>query len=176
MVDRLSRPSVDTRALAPEAEGTSPSAGELAGSAGGGAGRTCAALLWRDAPHGEAVNAAIELALGWRVAGVHRTFGRTRFGLHVDREVVVPELFREIIEETAVDVDGDGIRAAISDGDAAAGLMRDYQAAASANILGSPSWVLNEGRQKLYGNIGYHVLNANVEGLFEGHTTDASWC
>ena len=74
------------------------------------------------------------------------------------------------------DVDADKIRALVSDGDAAAVLMRDYQAAAAGKIAGSPSWVLNEGRQKLYGNIGYHVLNANVEGLFEGHTTDASWC
>ena len=74
------------------------------------------------------------------------------------------------------DVDADKIRALVSDGDAAASLMQDYQSAAAANIAGSPSWVLNDGRQKLYGNIGYHVLNANVEGLFEGHTTDASWC
>ena len=77
---------------------------------------------------------------------------------------------------TENDVDADKIRAAVSDGDAAARLMQDYQSAAAANIAGSPSWVLNDGRQKLYGNIGYHVLNANVEGLFEGQTTDASWC
>lgn len=73
-------------------------------------------------------------------------------------------------------LDADRIRASISDGDAAAALMNDYQSAAADNIAGSPSWVLNEGRQKLYGNVGYHVLNANVEGLFAGHTTDASWC
>lgn len=73
-------------------------------------------------------------------------------------------------------LDAAGIRAAIGDGHAAAGLMNDYQKAAASKIAGSPSWVLNEGRQKLYGNIGYRVLNANVEGLFAGHTTDASWC
>jgi predicted DsbA family dithiol-disulfide isomerase len=80
----------------------------------------------------------------------------------------------EIVTEG--DLDADRIRASISDGDAAAALMHDYQSAAAGNIAGSPSWVLNEGRQKLYGNVGYHVLNANVEGLFAGHTTDASWC
>ena len=105
----------------------------------------------------------------------NRLAAHIRHAFFVDaRDIGDLAVLFEIVAEN--DVDGDGIRATISDGDAAAGLMRDYQAAASANILGSPSWVLNEGRQKLYGNIGYHVLNANVEGLFEGHTTDASWC
>jgi len=100
---------------------------------------------------------------------------KIRHAFFVDaRDVGDLAVLFEIASEN--DVDSDRIRAAISDGDAAALLMRDYQAAASANIAGSPSWVLNEGRQKLYGNIGYHVLNANVEGLFEGHTSDASWC
>ena len=80
----------------------------------------------------------------------------------------------EIVKDAGLD--SDGIRQALNDGRAAAALMNDYQRAVASNITGSPSWVLNEGRQTLYGNVGYHVLNANVEGLLAGHSTDASWC
>ena len=73
-------------------------------------------------------------------------------------------------------LDSNDIRAAINDGSAAAELMNNYEQAKAGNIAGSPSWVLNDGRQKLYGNVGFHVLNANVEGLFEHHAGDASWC
>lgn len=90
------------------------------------------------------------------------------------RDVGDMAVLLEVVQDS--DQDADGMREAIADGRAAARLMSDYQGAASASIAGSPSWVLNEGRQKLYGNVGYHVLNANVEGLFAGHTTDASWC
>ncbi len=34
-------------------------------------------------------------------------------------------------------------------------------------IEGSPSFVLNEGRQKLYGNIGYQVIAANIRALLD---------
>ncbi|MCU7837268.1 MAG: DsbA family protein [gamma proteobacterium symbiont of Taylorina sp.] len=34
-------------------------------------------------------------------------------------------------------------------------------------IEGSPSFVLNEGRQKLYGNIGYNVIAANIRVLLD---------
>jgi hypothetical protein len=44
-------------------------------------------------------------------------------------------------------------------------------------IEGSPSLVLNEGRQKLYGNVGFRVIEANVQGLLHAAgPEDASWC
>ena len=73
-------------------------------------------------------------------------------------------------------VDESAVRNAINNGRAAAGLMQDYQRATADNIAGSPTWILNQGRQKLYGNVGFHVLNANVEGMLAGNSTDASWC
>lgn len=98
-----------------------------------------------------------------------------RHAFFVDaRDIGDVAVLLEVANENGLDADGIG--EAVGDGSAAAGLMRDYQSATAGNITGSPSWVLNEGRQKLYGNIGYHVLNANVEGLFAGHTADASWC
>lgn len=70
----------------------------------------------------------------------------------------------------------DQIRASISDGSATAALMNDYQSAQSLNIKGSPSWVMNNGRQTLYGNVGYKVLHANVESFLNHSEGEASWC
>jgi hypothetical protein len=37
--------------------------------------------------------------------------------------------------------------------------------------------VLNQGRQKLYGNIGFWLIEANVQGLMRTPgSDDASWC
>ena len=54
--------------------------------------------------------------------------------------------------------------------------MRDYQLAQAHGIKGSPSWVLDGGRQILYGNVGYRVIEANVIELLETGEKQASWC
>ena len=119
-----------------------------------------------------AVTGALSLK---NITSIAKLAAQIRHAFFVDaRDIGDLAVLFEVAAEN--DVDADKIRALVSDGDAAPRLMQDYQSAAAANIAGSPSWVLNDGRQKLYGNIGYHVLNANVEGLFEGQTTDASWC
>ncbi len=65
----------------------------------------------------------------------------------------------------------------IHDGTAFAGLAADYQDADKMRIEGSPSLVLNDGRQKLYGNVGFRVIEANVQGLIHApDPEDASWC
>ena len=68
------------------------------------------------------------------------------------------------------------IKESLDDGTASAALMSDYLLASEQGISGSPSWVMNGGRQKLYGNVGYHVLHANVEGLLNNYGDEASWC
>jgi predicted DsbA family dithiol-disulfide isomerase len=65
---------------------------------------------------------------------------------------------------------------ALESGAAAASLMSDYQKAQENNIKGSPSWVLDGGRQVLYGNVGYRVLHANIDELLRTPTGEASWC
>ena len=58
-----------------------------------------------------------------------------------------------------------------------AALCADYQDADKMRIEGSPSLVLNDGRQKLYGNVGFHVIEANVQELLRAQRADeASWC
>ena len=40
-------------------------------------------------------------------------------------------------------------------------LAADYQDADKMRIEGSPSFVLNDGRQKLYGNVGFRLIDAS---------------
>ncbi|MCU7938197.1 MAG: DsbA family protein [gamma proteobacterium symbiont of Bathyaustriella thionipta] len=42
-------------------------------------------------------------------------------------------------------------------------------------IEGCPSFVLNEGRQKLYGNIGYQIIEANIKVLLEKPENKPAW-
>lgn len=74
-------------------------------------------------------------------------------------------------------VDMEAIEKRIHDGTAFAGLAKDYQEAEKMGIEGSPSFVLNEGRQKLYGNVGFRIIDANIEELLRAPASDqASWC
>ena len=81
----------------------------------------------------------------------------------------------EIAKAQGVDIVA--IEQCIHDGDAFARLAADYQDADKMRIEGSPSFVLNEGRQKLYGNIGFRLIEANIQELLRAPRTDeASWC
>lgn len=74
-------------------------------------------------------------------------------------------------------VDLSDIQQCIHDGTAFARLAADYQDADKLRIEGSPTFVLNEGRQKLYGNVGFRMIEANIAELLRDHTdTEASWC
>jgi predicted DsbA family dithiol-disulfide isomerase len=74
-------------------------------------------------------------------------------------------------------LDSARVEALIHDGSAFAALASDYYDAETMGIQGSPSFVLNEGRQKLYGNVGFRVIDANIRELLRAPTADqASWC
>ena len=73
-------------------------------------------------------------------------------------------------------LDGDRLTAPLNDGSAMAALFSDYAACDALGVRGSPSWVMNEGRQVLYGNLGYRILHANVEELLRHPEQEASWC
>jgi predicted DsbA family dithiol-disulfide isomerase len=76
----------------------------------------------------------------------------------------------------ANNIDVDPVKALITDGQALAALMCDYQKASQYQIKGSPCFVMNEGRQILFGNVGYRVLRINIEEILNKVETDASWC
>jgi predicted DsbA family dithiol-disulfide isomerase len=73
-------------------------------------------------------------------------------------------------------LDTDALQGSLMDGRAMAALSSDQQSARELGIKGSPTWVLNEGRQILYGNVGYRILNANIEELLKRPAAEASWC
>lgn len=65
----------------------------------------------------------------------------------------------------------------IRSSEAVAQLAVDYNMSQKHGIEGSPTFVMNDGRQKLFGNVGYRLLEANVQELLRGTSQDeASWC
>lgn len=68
------------------------------------------------------------------------------------------------------------VEARLDDGRAHATLARDLDSARDQGIQTSPSLVFNEGRQRLAGNVGYRILEANVRELLERPEDQSSWC
>jgi len=65
----------------------------------------------------------------------------------------------------------------IDSGRAFAALHMDDEARNNYKVPGSPTLVLNEGRQLLYGNVGYRIIDANVRELLRNPDHgEASWC
>ncbi|MEP5569792.1 MAG: DsbA family protein [Halioglobus sp.] len=70
----------------------------------------------------------------------------------------------------------ESLQRSLSDGSAMAALSTDQRKATELGVRGSPTWILNNGRQVLYGNVGYRILNANIEELLSQPGEEASWC
>ncbi len=84
------------------------------------------------------------------------------------------EILFVIIEEAGLD--SRQVNKAIVDGSAIAALMHNYQQAKALSLKGSPSYIIDNGRQTLYGNVGYRVLLANIEEQLKQPKSEASWC
>lgn len=68
------------------------------------------------------------------------------------------------------------IEAKLKSGEAMAEACRDIELRDKHQVEGSPTYYLNQGRQKLYGNVGYRVISANLRELLEQPGHQASWC
>jgi len=68
------------------------------------------------------------------------------------------------------------IQEVVDDGRATGALMADYQQAKAQCLKGSPTYIIDNGRQILYGNVGYRVLLANIEEQLKAPLNEASWC
>ena len=79
-----------------------------------------------------------------------------------------------IVEDAGLD--SMQVNKAILDGSAMASLMQNYQQAKALSLKGSPSYIIDNGRQTLYGNVGYRVLLANIEEQLNKPESEASWC
>lgn len=68
------------------------------------------------------------------------------------------------------------IRRQLDTGAAHAALCADFDAKEKYLVEGSPTFLLHEGRQKLYGNVGYRVIEASIQELLADPGERASWC
>jgi predicted DsbA family dithiol-disulfide isomerase len=75
-----------------------------------------------------------------------------------------------------IGLDGKAILDRIVDGTAYAVLCQDMLTARDSNIRISPTYVLNNDRQLLTGNVGYRIIEANVKELLEHPQKQQSWC
>lgn len=80
----------------------------------------------------------------------------------------------EVVTEQGLDYAE--INDCLQNGRAMAALMGDYQKARQQSLKGSPSYIIDNGRQTLYGNVGYRVLHANIEEQLKNPESEASWC
>jgi predicted DsbA family dithiol-disulfide isomerase len=91
------------------------------------------------------------------------------------RDIARWEVQREAGEQAGVDIRRAETR--MQDGSAFAALASDYQDAEAMRVQGSPSFVFNAGRQTLYGNVGFRIIEANIQELLREPQADhASWC
>lgn len=64
----------------------------------------------------------------------------------------------------------------LADGRAHAALSTDLDSMRSLDIRASPTLLFNEARQRLTGNVGYRIIEANVRELLENPKGESSWC
>ncbi len=90
------------------------------------------------------------------------------------RDISNREVLLDVLGQVGIPVPA--IEAKLSSGQAMAELCRDIELRDEHKIEGSPTYYLNQGRQKLYGNVGYRVVSANLRELLEQPGHQASWC
>jgi predicted DsbA family dithiol-disulfide isomerase len=84
------------------------------------------------------------------------------------------DILRQVAERASVDMSL--LTRFTKSGRAHAALATDYKEADASGVQGSPTFILNEGRQKLFGNVGYRIIEANIEELLRQPSSDqASW-
>lgn len=91
------------------------------------------------------------------------------------RDVSTRQVQNEIAEDVRIPLGP--IETNMNSGHAYAALMSDHHDRDRLKIEGSPTFVLNEGRQKLYGNVGYRVIEVNIRELLRTQAAgEMSWC
>ena len=93
-----------------------------------------------------------------------------RHGRNVSRAKVLLEI-AESMNLPAADIED-----AIATGAAHAALVGDLEIARAQSITASPTLLFNEGRQRLTGNVGYRIIEANIRELLEQPPGQLSWC
>jgi predicted DsbA family dithiol-disulfide isomerase len=121
-------------------------------------------------------NLGLDAAEGGMRLPSQRTAWQLRLAFFRDcRDIARREVHDEVGERLALPMAA--VAEEIASGRAFAALGADSEARERLRIEGSPTFVLNEGRQKLYGNVGYRVIEANIQELLKvADSGQASWC
>jgi predicted DsbA family dithiol-disulfide isomerase len=100
---------------------------------------------------------------------------RLRQRFFVDNDNVAKKSVQlEVAEELGFPVDA--VASRLDDGTALSALWEDHLEKERLMIQGSPTYVFDGGRAKLYGNFAYGILHATVEELVRGVRPGASAC
>lgn len=68
------------------------------------------------------------------------------------------------------------IQQQIDSGEAYASLSKDFELVKEHTVNVSPTLIFNQGRQRLNGNVGYRVMEANIRELLHNPPNEQSWC
>ena len=68
------------------------------------------------------------------------------------------------------------LQSQIDSGEAYAQLSKDFDLVKEYSVTVSPTLIFNEGRQRLNGNVGYRVIEANIRELLNNPRDEQSWC
>ncbi len=80
----------------------------------------------------------------------------------------------ELAEELGLPIAA--IQEQIDSGEAYALLSKDFELVKEHTVTVSPTLIFNEGRQRLNGNVGYRVIEANIRELLHNPPGEQSWC
>jgi predicted DsbA family dithiol-disulfide isomerase len=80
----------------------------------------------------------------------------------------------EIAEKLALPIAS--LYSQIDSGEAYAQLSKDFDLLKEYSVTVSPTLIFNEGRQRLNGNVGYRVIEANIRELLNNPRDEQSWC
>lgn len=98
---------------------------------------------------------------------------RTTFFVQ-DRNIARKAVQLDVAE--SLGLDAAALADMLDDGRAMAALFEDHELRGAQHIVGSPTWVFDGGRAKLYGNFAEDILHATVRTLVDGLDVGGSAC
>ncbi|MDH5673198.1 MAG: DsbA family protein [Myxococcales bacterium] len=138
---------------------------------------------WRSVCDGSSWSPGAAIKAAWLLehegaapAGCCERYQRAlRAAFFVDgRNVVERETQLAVADEQGIDKDA--VARALDDGRAMAALWEDHQRREALGIQGSPTYVFDDGRAMLYGNVSEGVIVATVDELLSGAAPGRSEC
>jgi len=90
------------------------------------------------------------------------------------RDIASQDVLLAAVE--ALGIEPAAVVAELSSGRAHAELAADYERAREQDVRMSPTLLMNDGRQRLSGNVGYRVIASNVREVLEKRADQVSWC